>query len=100
MSTAVGVNFGWQLDDEFHGRAWPIPQPSLALPLTMSDLSMHVNAWRVMVDPESECQVAYQSDFQEEVEALQTVCGDCSLQTVELDGLRGDWVIAAYPYGD
>lgn len=88
------MNVTFRIDEEdYPGRAWPSPP----LHFNVSGLPMHINAYRVGRDPDTGFQVAHDPAFAAEVTALQDICGDV-LQVTELDGLEGEWVIAAYPH--
>lgn len=101
----LDVELSWELDsEEYPGRAWSKQS------VTFCGLSMHVCAIRVKGEPRKsafaggevydwEEQVAWDSAFQAELEALYTVAGgEGQFQTVELPGLEGTWVLFAHPH--
>ena len=85
----------WRLDSSFPGRAWP---DDAWEGLAFSGLWMHLFAIRVQ-DDGGGVQVAWEDAFAADVCSVQRING-ASLQTVELPGLEGDWIVLAHPHGD
>lgn len=87
----------WEVDDpiDYPGRARASPSDAHH---NIGASPVHVVAYRVCND-KRRGQIAWQADFQDEVEAVQTLCGDGAVEPYELEGLSGEWIVAAFGYG-
>ncbi len=83
----------FEQDPDFPGRAVSKSFPALKI----NGDAMHVYALRVTVSDAGE-QIAFDDNFDSELDALIQINGD-PFQTVEIDGLEGDWVIYSHPCG-
>mgnify|MGYP000722391447 CR=1 FL=1 len=92
------IDLAWRIEEpDYPGRAYPARREDNYL--RCHGWALHVCLLRVK-DDENGCQVAWQSDFQEEVEALQTLCGDGRLESMTIDGLEGQWLLCITNHGD
>lgn len=95
------------MTEVLHGRRWSVEADgflrlhwsSLGECVSLAGCLQHVAAIEVRDDGPDAVQVARNSDFQPELDALQTMA-EGRLATVELPGLVGRWVVFAQPFGD
>ena len=95
----MNIDIEWTTYPELPWRAFPIGQDSSAGRVAVNGLEIFVHALRVHDIGRGNVQTAYGEDFGEEVDAILTAAGG-RVQTTDLPGLDGDWIIVAHPYGD